>query len=78
VKINTEVLSLSTLIDIVRSVYPDPVLDTEHIHIVGGSPRNSYTIKSDGISISESTGDILRAWRYAVDRILRSGNDSQD
>ncbi len=65
-------LKLETLQDIVRSVYgEETTCHKEHVHIVGGAPREEFTLVRSGKTISVVTNTEHKAWLYTADSILK-------
>lgn len=70
-KIDTSKLLRDTIIDLVMTLYPGSYLKEERVHIHGGSPRSEFAIFVNSNRISPTTSDPDKAWRYALDRILK-------
>ena len=73
-KLDVTKLQWSTLVDIMHSEYPDAELHIARIFIVGGHPRLQYTIISPArkLELSVCADSEIKAWRYAVQRMLES------
>lgn len=73
-KLDVTKLKLETLVDILHSEYEDAELHIERIFIVGGHPRVEYTVISPArkLQLAACADSEIKAWRYAVQRMLAS------
>ncbi len=73
-KLDVSKLKWQTLVDIVHSEYEDAELSLRRIRIVGGSQRIEYTVisPSRNLQLAACADSEIKAWRYAVQRMLAS------
>jgi hypothetical protein len=67
-KFDEKKLLISTLIDLVQSIYPDAFLCEREVKVVGGHPRLEFEIKSESMTFPVAKSDKL-AWENAVWKI---------